>query len=178
MNLSGIYAIRNTITGYSYIGSTHKKIKYRWNTHQNRLNKGVHVNTYLQNAWNKYGSDAFCFEVLEEITDLSTILVREQYWLDITELKYNLRPLAESNKGHKFSEESRKRISQKLKGHSVSKETREKLRQANLGKKHSDETRKKLEMLLEVEKHLKILKILQVKDFKKSGNLLVLKGRE
>lgn len=59
-----IYKIENTITNQCYIGQT---IDYnrRKNTHINRLRRNTHDNPKLQNAWIKYGEEAFSFEVWE-----------------------------------------------------------------------------------------------------------------
>jgi group I intron endonuclease len=62
--LSGIYSITHKESGRKYIGSS-VDIARRWNSHRSSLNRGVHENAYLQNAWNKYGSEAFLFEVIE-----------------------------------------------------------------------------------------------------------------
>jgi group I intron endonuclease len=63
--ISGIYAIRHAETGKVYIGSS-INIKQRWNAHKSALQKNIHDNEHLQNAWNKYGKEAFVFEILEE----------------------------------------------------------------------------------------------------------------
>ena len=62
--ISGIYEIRNTETGKVYIGQS-KNIMIRWRDHIARLKKQKHDNQYLQNAWNKYGAEAFSFSILE-----------------------------------------------------------------------------------------------------------------
>lgn len=63
-NISGIYAIVNTINNKQYIGSA-INIKSRWVDHKKRLRKGNHHCKHLQFAWNKYGESAFSFIVLE-----------------------------------------------------------------------------------------------------------------
>ena len=62
----GIYCIMNTTNGKKYIGSS-INIKERWKTHKRLLNKGIHDNNHLQNAWNKYGKDRFIFYIIQEI---------------------------------------------------------------------------------------------------------------
>jgi group I intron endonuclease len=66
----GIYCIMNTANNKKYIGSS-INIKDRWSGHRSALNKGVHINTHLQSAWNKYGKDKFVFYIIEEIDVLS-----------------------------------------------------------------------------------------------------------
>jgi group I intron endonuclease len=77
---SGIYKITCLPTGKIYIGSA-SSLYHRWSNHRTYLRANAHVNRFLQHAWNKYGPDAFCFEVLELV--LSPFLVeREQFYLD------------------------------------------------------------------------------------------------
>lgn len=78
----GIYGIRNTVNDMTYIGSTTEGFKPRWARHISDLKKGQHKNQYLQRAWNKYGADAFVFEVLEIIDKPETTIEREQTWID------------------------------------------------------------------------------------------------
>lgn len=58
----GIYEIRCTITGKSYLGRSHDML-HRCLGHLRELRAGNHESTYLQNAWNKYGEQAFEFLV-------------------------------------------------------------------------------------------------------------------
>jgi group I intron endonuclease len=59
-----IYAITNTKTGGTYIGSTWY-LKRRWVTHRNILRAGTHHCKRLQRAWTKHGEATFAFSVLE-----------------------------------------------------------------------------------------------------------------
>lgn len=77
---SGVYQIRCITTGKVYVGSA-VNVYQRWSHHQRVLNRGRHKNKHLQAAWSKHGEDSFVFEVLE-ISDRSTLLVREQVWMD------------------------------------------------------------------------------------------------
>lgn len=74
----GIYIIKCLQENKVYIGSS-KDIIARWNQHKARLNKGNHINKYLQLDWDCYGDDSFIFEILEETADL---IQREQHWID------------------------------------------------------------------------------------------------
>jgi len=51
------------------------------------------------------------------------------------------------NKGYKFSEESKKKISKALRGKKHSEETRKKISESHKGIKHSEETKRKLSKL-------------------------------
>jgi hypothetical protein len=57
------------------------------------LRKGCHPNPLLQHAWNKYGESAFRFELIEAVTDLSTLAEREHYQADLRKLTYNISPM-------------------------------------------------------------------------------------
>lgn len=79
---SGIYQIRNLINGKVYIGSA-KRFKSRFAHHLNSLSKGTHHNKHLQGAFNRDGSGAFIFEVLEVVEGEQTDrLLVEQKHLD------------------------------------------------------------------------------------------------
>lgn len=75
-----IYQIKNKLNNKIYIGSTNN-YKKRFYTHKHELNNNIHKNTHLQRAWNKYGEEAFLFEIIEECNSMIKIS-REQYWLD------------------------------------------------------------------------------------------------
>lgn len=128
--VTGIYQIINLITNKFYIGSS-IDIKARWSIHKHRLNKNKHDNVLLQFAWNKYGSNAFEFKLLE-LCDKEDLIKIEQKWLDKTKcyarnIGYNINSLANSVVGLKWSDESRQRFSEKKKGFKASFETRTKM---------------------------------------------------
>lgn len=78
---AGIYVVVNTLNQWRYIGST-ARLSMRLKQHRAELTRQVHKNTHFQNAWNKYGPDAFIFDVLEVVADPAHLLTREQYWID------------------------------------------------------------------------------------------------
>jgi group I intron endonuclease len=95
--VSGVYAITHLLSGRSYIGSS-RDIISRWAGHQNQLKANTHHSSYLQKAWNKYGSKAFCFVVLEPCAEAIRVQ-REQFWIDQIqaanrEFGFNLSPMA------------------------------------------------------------------------------------
>ena len=143
---SGIYQIKNTINGKVYVGSTNN-FKWREYSHNINLENKKHHSAKLQNAYNKYGKDSFQFSILEYVVNIGELLDREQYWID--ELNafskgYNMRPRAESNRGHKPSAETRLKMSKAQTGRIVSQETRQKKRDALKGRPLAIETRQKL----------------------------------
>ena len=84
----GIYKIVNFVNGHCYIGSS-CNINKRWTQHINQLNKGKHHSIYLQRAWNKYSSDSFKLEILEEC-NIDNLFIYEQKWIDKLKPEYNL----------------------------------------------------------------------------------------
>jgi len=61
----GVYKIANSVTNECYVGQSVRVLK-RISDHKCNLRKGTHSNPRLQNAWNKYGEEAFTFEVVAE----------------------------------------------------------------------------------------------------------------
>lgn len=62
--VSGIYTITNKVNGKLYVGLSNN-VHHRFSQHKSDLNHNRHSNPYLQNAWNKYGADAFEFKLLK-----------------------------------------------------------------------------------------------------------------
>jgi len=113
--MRGIYWIRNKIDGKYYIGSS-IDIERRWNQHKQDLRADDHLNSHLQNAWNKYGEESFIFEVIKEIEDDSNLILIEQGYLDNGFSKGILYNIAQKAGGGNFGEEVNDKISKALKG--------------------------------------------------------------
>lgn len=92
---AGIYKITCKINGKIYIGSSVELGKRLYN-HKRNLNKGVHHSRMLQNSWNKYGANAFEFDILlvcpKELT-----LEYEQVYLDYYKPEFNTQTKAKNN---------------------------------------------------------------------------------
>jgi group I intron endonuclease len=151
----GIYKIINKENSKIYIGSS-IDIEHRWYQHKYYLKNNKHDNKHLQRAWNKYGEDAFLFEIIEECEE-NKILEREQYWINKLDVcndkigyniaknttapmigrkhtKETLKKVSESSKQwHKENKGTEKydiylqNLSNSLMGHDVSEETRKKI---------------------------------------------------
>jgi hypothetical protein len=106
------------------------------------LNRNKHHNKYFQSSWNKYGAENFEFIAIEGVTDLTKLIEREQYWIDIIKPKYNLSPTAGNTLGMKHTEQSKIKRSIALKGLKRSAQSRINLSLAKL--KQSDETKRKI----------------------------------
>lgn len=147
----GIYKIINIINNKIYVGST-INIRHRWKCHIKTLNSNRNKCKLLQRAWNKYGGDAFKFEILEELVFPPNypkelikiyILQREQFYLDtllyasennnlFNELGYNICRVAGSQLGFKHSEKSKLQMSLFQKGKLITEEARKKISEANI----------------------------------------------
>ena len=96
----GIYKITNTSNGRTYYGST-KCFQVRWSRHATSLKHGKHHNNFLQRDFNKCGTVAFIFEVLEVVIGVKEerLLKEETYlkqYFDHGKQCYNLRNTATS----------------------------------------------------------------------------------
>jgi group I intron endonuclease len=114
VKVTGVYTITNTKNGKVYIGSSGGHIPERWRQHQYLLRKGTHHSAHLQGAWNKYGGDAFVFEVLE-LCAPDECASLEQYWgnqLRVFEraFGYNISVVCFSNRGLRLSDEVKRAI--------------------------------------------------------------------
>ena len=151
MNM-GIYKIINVVNNHFYVGSA-VNFSRRKSRHFSELRTKKHNNKRLQNAWNKYGEKAFVFVVVEEVSDKNLLLQAENVWLKQhvgQEYCYNLGTdatapslglsgersptwgrkrtiselAAQSWKGRKHTDESKKKIAAKLKGREIPLEQR------------------------------------------------------
>ena len=138
---SGIYQV-NLGNGWFYIGSA-IDLTRRKREHLRTLKFKIHVNSHMQNCWNKYS--IFEFVILEEC-EITQLLLREQFFLDIhfdDPKNVNLQPIAGSCLGQVRSAETRAKMSAWQIGKVHSAETRAKISAANKGKVHSAEHRAK-----------------------------------
>jgi group I intron endonuclease len=114
-----IYRITNMINNKYYIGSAESFARREWQ-HKNDLKRGVHKNPHLQASWNKYGGDAFVFEVLEEVPQGESQLAWENKYLSLYAASYdcyNINQNAELPRlGLKHTEKSKQKTSVSRKG--------------------------------------------------------------
>lgn len=135
----GIYCIKNIQNGLVYVGSS-KNIDQRWSTHKYMLNKNIHFNCHLQNAWNKYNPESFSFIVLELCVQ-EILVERENYWMNSYE-SYN----------HKKGYNLERYINERKE---ISAETKEKISKARKGKSTmSDEAKQRMSERISGEKNI------------------------
>lgn len=129
LNKSGIYLIYCINSGKGYVGRA-SSLRGRFKHHKRFLRSNEHVNRHLQNAFNLYGENAFCFFVLEQC-DRNDLYNREGYFVSIIdeELRYNIAGIKDVLETPK---DTREKISASLKGIKRSDEFKEKMRKASI----------------------------------------------
>lgn len=158
IKVCGIYRILNRLNGKCYVGQS-LDIEARWLDHTDQLKRNWHHSIKLQRAWNKYGKEAFIFEVLQECSE-DQLDYLEAFWmtrLDAVDNGYNVIKiyLEDGRIHHQHSEETKRKISKSLKGRTLadtsylkgkifSKEHCKKISLANKGMKKSEETKRKI----------------------------------
>jgi hypothetical protein len=63
---AGIFRITNTVTGKVLLGSS-LDLYFPLNSHEFQLTYGSHKNQALQDDFDRYGRDAFAFEIVEVV---------------------------------------------------------------------------------------------------------------
>lgn len=164
-----IYKIVNTETEKIYIGSA-KDIGVRLDRHFSLLENEKHYNSYLQAAWNKYGSDCFEVDIIEDGVEIENLRSVEQEYIDeiepFDENGYNLARNANGGDtltNHPDYDEIMKKWSEAHMGEknwkygtTVPEKTKRKISESLKGKnnpmynqKHDEETRKKMKKAAE-----------------------------
>ena len=136
--VSGVYRIRNLTNNKFYIGSTNDLYK-RFIQHKIQLERGEHHSIYLQRAFNKYGTSQFIMEILL-LCKQEYLLYYEQQLIYELVPNYNMNKKATSNRGYKWSMESRQKASmaqlgnQNALGHRLSEEQKQLISASRKGK--------------------------------------------
>jgi group I intron endonuclease len=140
----GVYLIE--LNGKKYVGSAAHSIAERLSDHLRTLRHGIHGNSRLQNAYNKYGESTLCFKILETVELPEECVPMEQKYIDKLKPEYNICLTAGSSLGIKRSMEYRKKLSIAHLGQSKphTEESKRKISIAHMGKILSDEHRAKL----------------------------------
>jgi group I intron endonuclease len=152
-DLSAIYLIHNEINGKQYIGSAFDLSKRIANYY---FPSRLIDNRYISNSILKYGHNNFVLVILEilgksEFQSKSSIINREQYYIDLYKPVLNINPVAGSSLGFKHSEKSKKLIAEFRKNKPLPESTKLKLSKLFSGelnpfwsKKHSVDSIEKM----------------------------------
>lgn len=139
-----VYKIVNTQTNDVYVGSTKRGLVWRTRKHLRELDRKIHHNRHLQNAYNKYGKDSFVFSVLELVEDSELLTECEQKWINKLNPTYNVMRDIKSHIGCKRSEETKAKISESLKNRPLSDAHKNSIRKTMLGSKHTEDRKRKI----------------------------------
>ena len=139
-----IYKITNTVNGKAYIGQT------RHDAEKTRIRKHLagYGNRIVKQAIEKYGREAFTYEILEDnvfpelLPDLEVAYIAKLG--TVAPKGYNLTLGGDGIQGLTHTKEAREKRSRAHLGKTISKETREKMSRAQQGRTHSKEAREKL----------------------------------
>lgn len=176
---SGVYQIRNAISGLIYIGSA-SNLGARKANHLSHLKSATHNNKYLQYDFTKFGEGAFEYIVIEECS-VEHLEEREQFWLTSTRANevgvgYNNHAIVRRRKkgrdpgkaaehkrplrGYTHSEETKQRISKTSRGRTKSAETLRKMSEShkgqspwNKGKSQSEHQKRRVSEALRGNRH-------------------------
>lgn len=145
LDTCGIYAIVNTLNNKVYVGRA-ANLRKRWLQHKSNLNNSKHHSRHLQNAWEKHGKENFKFiPLVLNLTIESEIQNIENYYIVgyqscKEEFGYNLAMASGTNKGVKYSEESRAKMRVAQKGRTFTQEAKERISKTLTGKVQSEQT--------------------------------------
>jgi group I intron endonuclease len=138
------YMGTNTKTGQRYVGVTSQRFRTRLNEHRSSALTGS--TNLLHQAIREHGWDAFEWEQIAECDDRDLLLLIEREAVDKFKTHrdaggYNMTSGGAGVAGFRYSEESRRKLSEALKNRPPrSEETRRKLSAANKGKRPSPQT--------------------------------------
>ena len=151
MIVSGIYGWRNTENGKWYVGQS-VDVDRRKRKHLTRLKAKSHHNQHFQYAWDFYGEESFEFVVFEYCA-IEMLDMRERAWISYYKSNdrnhgYNMD--TGGNYLKKYSEESKRKMSEWHKGKKLTPQHRAKISESlkgnkyTLGYKHTEETKRKM----------------------------------
>ena len=130
---SGIYKWTNKLTNDIYIGQS-KDLSKRFIKYFNLSYLRDRNSLIISRALIKYGYSNFSLEILE-YCDEAELLIREQYYFDKLNPKYNILKVAGSSLNYNHTQETKAKISNSLKGVYV------KEKSPLFGKVHTKETK-------------------------------------
>jgi len=159
---SGIYLIRNTISGLHYVGQS-SNIEQRFHQHRSNLRRyadkiknGIipkkRINIILSRSWVKHGEQSFDFRIID-ICPIDLLTIRESMWLYFYRYLCLFRmansegPNDNPMRGQIHRHESIEKMRVFQRGRPKTKEHARKIGESQLGKVISEATKAKLRAL-------------------------------
>lgn len=146
-----IYAIKNSISGKTYIGQTWNTVEHRWKQHCKHATEKKPKSMPILHAIAKYGTSSFSVETLEElgICSQKELDDREIFWVitlgTFSPNGYNLRA---GRSAGIMSEETRKKIGLINIGRIATADQKKKMSIAHKGLKWSESQKEKVSALM------------------------------
>lgn len=75
-----IYAIRNDVNSFLYIGRTNMDLSKRFISHVGALKNGKHTSAAMQRDFDLFGQGKFRIELIEDV-DSKNVAEIERYWI-------------------------------------------------------------------------------------------------
>ena len=144
MKISAVYKIANTITGDFYIGSSNN-VKRRWKEHKCPSRWKQHPNNQMYLDMQKYGTNKFAFEILEEV-EIEKLKKTEQQFIEALNPTYNNRNANgwDIERRKKYEKSDKRRESRKKYNKSDKRrESRKKYNKSDKGKESNRKASKK-----------------------------------
>ena len=137
-----IYMATNKINGLCYVGQTVQPFHRRQQAHVNLAGSD---NNFFHNAINKYGNDAFDWQVLNDnVGDLDTLNALEKTWIIVLNAFDNGYNLTTGGNNYLISESTKTKISNSHIGKTHSDETKQKLSKSRRNRVFSEATKRKM----------------------------------
>jgi group I intron endonuclease len=155
MNIYTIYKATNTINGKVYVGFDSKWPK-RQKEHTTLF---MHYNTVFSKAIEKYGAEAFSWEIIYQskekehtLSEMETFFIKKFNSHIDNKMGYNMTYGGEGSLGCKRSEDQKKKMSEKHKNRVFSEEWKRKISESKKGQKSWNKD-KKIGPMSEDQKH-------------------------
>lgn len=121
------------INGKRYVGITDQSLEDRWNKHLTCARNGSEY--HFHRAIRKHGAEAFESVIIDECLTREELLEAEKRWIwllasNVPEYGYNMTLGGDGVAGLKFSEESKRRMSESHTGRTLSDEHKQKISDA------------------------------------------------
>jgi group I intron endonuclease len=139
-----IYCAINKINGKKYVGQSTLTLDERRKSH---LHDCKYKDYVFGRAINKYGIDAFEWEILYTCSSIDEMIEKEKQFIALYDL-YNSGKGYNASPGGEFQTQERRKsisesLSKSLMGHKLSEETKRKISRSRMGQKRSVESRLK-----------------------------------